>query len=293
VTFPIPVPFGSKPYVKAIEVLGKVLSIPPNAVAKVYQDWVSPIAEARRIKLIGKANAEVLEINAEANLKIRAKERDEAKVIERQVNLEEIVHLAAENISNDTNEVPVEEEWISRFTSIAQDVSKQELKSIWSKILAGEIKKPGSFSLRTLEILKNITADEATTFMRFCSLSDVDGCLFSGGESISHVHFGIQYYHILMLQEAGLVLSGGQGGYLSLQVKLVPNEHYGVHFGEYDINISAKEQLDLFFHYYKLTRAGIELSTLIEEPKNFEFIQKLAKWFPLDSRLQAELVKIA
>ena len=62
-----------------------------------------------------------------------------------------------EPVSNE----PVNTDWINRFFNIVEDISDKTLHDIWGRILAGEIKSPNSYSLRTLERLRNITKEEA------------------------------------------------------------------------------------------------------------------------------------
>ena len=42
-------------------------------------------------------------------------------------------------------------------------MSSEELQSIWGRLLAGELKSPGSYSYRTLDFVRNLTTDEAKT----------------------------------------------------------------------------------------------------------------------------------
>jgi len=52
-------------------------------------------------------------------------------------------------------------DWFVRFFEDAGNISDEKMQEIWAKVLAGEIKQPGSFSLRTLEVLRNLSSDEA------------------------------------------------------------------------------------------------------------------------------------
>lgn len=65
-----------------------------------------------------------------------------------------------ESVSNE----PVNSDWANRFFSIVEDISDETLHDIWGRILAGEVKRPNSYSLRTLELLRNITKEEAELF---------------------------------------------------------------------------------------------------------------------------------
>jgi hypothetical protein len=52
-------------------------------------------------------------------------------------------------------------DWFVRFFEDAGNVSDEMMQELWAKILAGEVKQPGRFSLRTLETLKNMSQEEA------------------------------------------------------------------------------------------------------------------------------------
>ena len=50
-----------------------------------------------------------------------------------------------------------------------QDVSSEKFQLLWAKVLAGEVERPGSTSIRTLSILKNIDQATADLFRKFYS----------------------------------------------------------------------------------------------------------------------------
>ena len=77
------------------------------------------------------------------------------------------------NILKDKESVsdePVDKDWLTRFFRITEDISNEEMQNLWSKILADEIEKPNSYSLRTLQVLKNISSKEAKLFTKFVNL---------------------------------------------------------------------------------------------------------------------------
>ena len=59
-------------------------------------------------------------------------------------------------------------DWFVRFYDCAGGTSNDVLQELWSKILANEIQHPQSCSLRTLDIVKNMTAKEANSFEKLC-----------------------------------------------------------------------------------------------------------------------------
>lgn len=56
---------------------------------------------------------------------------------------------------------PVDPDWFARWRANAEDVSSEQLQQLWARILSGEIKQPGTFSLRTQEFIKCLSTDEA------------------------------------------------------------------------------------------------------------------------------------
>lgn len=77
----------------------------------------------------------------------------------KQKNIEDVVN-EAKAILQDENEVAdevVNEDWLMRFFNSIQDISNTDMQKLWGKVLAGEIKSPNSFTLRSLDTLSKIT----------------------------------------------------------------------------------------------------------------------------------------
>ena len=87
-----------------------------------------------------------------------------AQEVRSEVNVSKALLRAEAELENDPQTPPdrtVDEDWLFRWRDAAGTVSSEELQTLWGRALAGEIKSPGSFSLRTLEFLKNISHEEA------------------------------------------------------------------------------------------------------------------------------------
>lgn len=80
--------------------------------------------------------------------------------------------LAKEPLNQD--EAPDAElslDWLNYFSDIAAQKSDPEMQHLMGKILAGEIRKPGSFSPMTVNVLSTITTTIAQKFEQLCSVS--------------------------------------------------------------------------------------------------------------------------
>src|SRR5690606_20139295 len=72
----------------------------------------------------------------------------QAAAIDREMNVSKCVVHALEDIQqspDSTSENAVENDWLTRWRDNAAEVSDERMRLMWGKILAGEIKDPGSF----------------------------------------------------------------------------------------------------------------------------------------------------
>jgi hypothetical protein len=63
----------------------------------------------------------------------------------------------------------IEDDWLNLFARLAEDKSSETLRRLFGKVLAGEVKKPGSFSLRTIQLLATISKSDADLISQFLS----------------------------------------------------------------------------------------------------------------------------
>ena len=89
----------------------------------------------------------------------------------RQSNIAAVVGHAAQELGDgEVQDHEVDHDWTARFFNDVQDVSSEEMQQLWAKILAGEVARPGSTSIKTLGILKNLDKTTANLFRKLCSI---------------------------------------------------------------------------------------------------------------------------
>lgn len=130
----------------------------------------------------------------------------------KQSNIEQVVQFAAEELKTEqevTQEKP-DSDWVSRFFDISEDISTENMQVLWGKILAGEIKKPGSYSLRTLELLKNINQKEAELFAKVgkIAIASNDKVFIPNPDNGKYLadKFELKFTDFLTLREIGLLV---------------------------------------------------------------------------------------
>ena len=68
-------------------------------------------------------------------------------------------------------QVEIEDDWLNLFARLAEDKSSEALQGLFGKILAGEIRRPGSFSLRTVRLLATISKNDAEAVAEYLSFA--------------------------------------------------------------------------------------------------------------------------
>lgn len=229
--------------------------------------------------------------SAQPSLTDRTHLRTSHQAMLRQVNIESVTSNAAEELINNQNvsEKSVDEDWINRFFNIAENIGADQMQQLWGKILAGEITNPGSYSLRTLDALKNITQEEAETFVKvaqaaFKTVRDAfipvmkspNISVMSRQYFLDYysTEFGFRFNDILVLEEIGLMNSTE----LSVTLPLT-HEHKHMFFTYGDQVILAQPETasaELKYSFYSFTSMGFQLLSLINTTPKFEHIRRFA-----------------
>lgn len=193
----------------------KALSAPVTKLIEVVAAGCGRLYGPTDIKRTAAAQGEALVIMETAKLRaeevaIRAANRVLDVEIKRQENIEAITQIAQEQLPLEVSDEPVDTGWTTRFFREAQDVSNDQMRLLWGKLLAGEVAKPGSFSQRTLSVIANLSHAEANLFEKICALSSkVTGAppmaFINDTKSAALQQQGITFFNILQLQNAGLI----------------------------------------------------------------------------------------
>lgn len=217
----------------------------------------------------------------ELTLEERTQNRIEFQEQKKQKNIENITQKAAQNLENESavSDEPVDEDWVTRFFSYAEDISNEEMQDLWGRILAGEVKRPKSFSLRTLDILRNLSKEEAQVFMKFASLHIKSGgasfILNFMNEKLLEEKYGLNFNDRLLLEELGFITAN------DLQFKIAKTDQQPrqvVFIAGNTIVIQEKEENKPEQHLQVMvfTKIGQQLLDLVQTTPDVDYIQLLA-----------------
>jgi uncharacterized repeat protein (TIGR03899 family) len=234
-------------------------------------------AEAYRIEKLEEAKAKGLILKSDAEFEIieRAQERFAHREINRQINLESIVEKSTKHLGETVSEQPVDEDWRTRFFNKSQDVTNEDMQEVWGKILAEEVTQPGKISFRTLEVISNISKNEASLFEIACKISFNDGMILKFSSETSFDDYGINYTNLLILRSAGLIYDSD-----TLNVTYSHIDQLGgaiLRFGEKVIICKKENAKDYKFNQLKFTPSGVELMRVIATEKNYNYLEEFIK----------------
>ena len=123
-------------------------------------------------------NAQVNQTEVTAdNFSQSAKDADDARILQRSVNLKRVALLAEEEAEkvDETNENQTEQgddkpeidpDWFAKWRNGAQDVHQDQLQRLWAKLLVGEVSQSGSYSLHTIDFLSRMSSYDANLLAR-------------------------------------------------------------------------------------------------------------------------------
>src|SRR5262249_13866572 len=88
-----------------------------------------------------------------AEMRQRASYRLQAEAIVEQHNLESIAARAHLLLTDGASSENVDDDWMANIRDKVRLVSNEQMQGLWSRVLAGEINQPGTFSRRTVNAI--------------------------------------------------------------------------------------------------------------------------------------------
>jgi len=226
------------------------------------------------------------------SLEQRANEELISETIRREVNITRAL-LHAEDILSDEPQLPpdekVNDDWLFRWRDSAAQVSGEELQNLWGRVLAGELKAPGSYSLRTLEFLKNLSQQEAEAIAKLSQF--VIGGLIYRGQDKTLDKYGISVSFLLDMQQLG-VISGVEAIGMTHTWKSIETSRFIQSFISNSLALIATAddpEKSISMPTYMLTAIGRQVSSLGTFDTNVEYLEAVGEYL----KSQGFVVKLA
>ena len=247
--------------------------------------------EADRLKLITDATAEARRVLVPPDTVKHGTvtigpdgitQRIEFQEKKRQANIVSVVTGAVANLGD--KEVPDREpdpDWTARFFDCAQDVSSRDMQKLWSQLLSGEVESPGQTSLRTLDVLRNMTSEEAQKFQDACSYVSYQTVILYftvyDASEMAMNYPEIACDNLFLLRDAGLINAEPT---TQRTIRPVKHEDYAfIPYHDLLLKISPREKrFPLDIPCFLLTSAGRELLQFTKCEARMDYLESFSRW---------------
>lgn len=206
----------------------------------------------------------------------RAGRRLVAEEINKQKNMEDVVQRADEILQAEPAPTADGEEsdqgWIEECLDGAGKAYHENLKNYWARLLAGEIKHPGFYSLRAIDFMKKLSKKDAERIRRICQYVMYD----NKGDAVIFKYDAeeISYGDLSFLMELRLLDSSS---FVVKQYKFETGEGHAFLFKNNVGFLIKVKKREYDLPIYSFTELGKEILTIIDDTGvNLDYLKNFA-----------------
>jgi Protein of unknown function (DUF2806) len=239
------------------------------------------------------------------------------KILRERVNLDKISDAAARQILEETSTGKTDEniesnteitsDWLNCFENEASQKDSEEMQLLFSRILAGEIQRPSSFSIATVKHLGELDQRAAGIFKHFCSLCislgegniirDARVLALGGNAAMNSLQsYAITFESLNILHESGLIIPEFNS-YMDYQFSIVINKQIVVSPFTYQKrkfgllpSYDRPSNQELRLHGVALSRSGQELLKIVDIEPLESYTFALQDYF---RQMKLEMIEIS
>lgn len=232
---------------------------------------VRGVTDARKKVREAMTKAAVKQVSGDPDLGRRALEHFAEEIVSNQANREAVTKGALRMLALDppkeAPEAEIGDDWLRAFSIYAERASSEAVRAHWSAILAGEIRKPGSVSLLTIQMMSVIDANGAELIQKYLNFV-LNGQVSSVLPTFPRFAKEPAWDEILALDALGFLHTGMN----------VADDNFFT-CGHFSLKIFGEENLvdQYYLQCSVLTRAGREIVNLLGQSPTLEHIKGIRK----------------
>lgn len=212
---PTGVKFGAKSrFVAAIDRLGGNIVETMNVPLEARNRRARSVAEGETKLIEAAVEYGISQLGASPELAERAFKKHFRKVLASQDNSDGVIREAIEDLRQNppseeqsADPSPISEEFLENLERYSEGATTEELRSRWGRVLAAEVRAPGTFSSKVLRVVDELGPDTAALFEKISGVrlgNSIPFCLLEGGE--------LPFAARTQLTDAGLLVDPGISG---------------------------------------------------------------------------------
>lgn len=230
------------------------------------------------------------------------------KIVRERVNIDQISQIAAEELRSQsspkidaatTEASPISEDWLNSFESEAAKMGSEQMQLLFGKILAGEIRRPKSYSIKAIKLMSELDNQAALLFKVACSLSvslriEKNGLILDarvlslGGNAAANslIAYGLNFDALNTLQEYGLIIPD-YNSHMDYRVAIAQDQRVAVPLIYENSRwglVPKSSETTLFsspfsLHGVALSKVGKELLSIVNLEPNEQYSRDLRNFF--------------
>ena len=181
-----------------------------------------------------------------------------------------IEHLSEVNEDVSSTNEEIEDDWLNYFEQYAEKASSERMQKLWARVLAGEIRKPNSFSLTTLRFLSELDKDIASLFEKEV-MYRIQGSYNLKPEKNELINQRL--FDLTFLEEVGLLQNVTAG----IERTRKPNQEGIVIWEEGNYMLLAGTERDVKLSLIPLTRIGREIASILPPAEPLKVLERIGK----------------
>ena len=173
-------------------------------------------------------------------------------------------------VADETDSEEIDPDWLNHFDGHAEKATAEKVRDLWGRVLAGEIRQPGSFSLMTLRLLAELDQQMASWFEQEVSYRAGGAFIVTPadlqGEQLTRLYF---------LEEAGLIQHVTHIG--GMNRTFSPNENGVAAFFEGDLCLRMTIREAVQIECIPITRMGQEICRILPPVDAMAVLKRLGE----------------
>jgi len=211
----------------------------------------------------------------------RLREEEDLRLLARRLNITKIIAMAEEEASSvadkDVSDKTVDPDWFTRWRANAEEVSEEHMRGLWARILFGEVQRPGTFSLHTLEFMRRLSKEDAELIERLAPFITAERDLFTRNVYVDPIlaKNNLDPHELMELQNLG-VLSGVDG---NLQKRWDISRPITIRFRNKALHVEPPPEMEFRLPLAGITKVGEQVMSLGKFEANEEYVRALGRAF--------------
>lgn len=188
----------------------------------------------------------------------RALDRHISEIYRKQENREEVAKQTVKALVDDpptAESVEPEADWMNAFERHAENASSESMREVWGRVLAGEIRKPNSISLATLNFFSLMDQPLAK------AIEEVFPWIIFGDGLLPAATTKVNLKSLLMVRDSGLVFTLDTD--VTKTATVQPASPARINVGSDYLLCFVKETTSIPINIISLTRIAQEIASVI------------------------------